>query len=97
MSTFIDYTNDRDGILTQLLAVAAVTTAFPVTTLSGGASKRFTTALQVLSTTPANAQVKDENGDVLCVSFVSANPYAIMLTQRGKQRREMEIAASPGL
>lgn len=98
MSTFIDNTNVADVLATQMLAVAAVLTAFPATTLSGAAAKRFTTALLGFQTTPANGHIKDELGDVLAVCFVAQNPYGpYLLTNKGKARLSMEQAASQGL
>lgn len=93
----IGFPSEQDQEVTQFLSVAAVLTAFPTTTLSGAAANRFKTALGVLAVTPANANIRDEEGDVLCISFLSAAAGKfIYLTQKGKRRVELEAGASQG-
>ena len=90
MATSIASTEIRDTVLTQLLAVAAVLTAFPAVTLSGASAQRFKTAWQAKITTPANAQIIDEQGDLLLVAFLTASPYYLVYTQKGLARKERE-------
>lgn len=85
-----------DTAITQILTVAAVLTAFPATTLAGAAINRFKTQLALLAVTPANAHIKDENGDVLVLSFLAASPNQYVFTQKGLQRLELEISRSLG-
>lgn len=85
-----------DTFIAQILAVAAVLTAFPVTTLSGAAANRFKTALAVLTATPANRQIVDENGDILVCSFATSSPNQFVFTQKGIQRLELEVSRSQG-
>lgn len=92
MSTSIVNASRVDSVLTELLAVAAVTAAFPVTTLSGLSAGRYKTALATLRATPANAQVKDEQGDVLSLHFVSAAGNCNFTTQKGLKRIENELS-----
>lgn len=96
MSTPIASTEPRDIILTQLLAVAAVTTAFPVTTLAGTTANRFLTQHNLIVATPANKQIVDEQGDVLAVYFLTASPLFYAFTQKGKARIELELSRSAG-
>lgn len=85
-----------DTVITQILTVAAVLTAFPLTTLSGALPNRFKTALNLVNVTPANSHIKDENGDVLCLNFLTAAPNIRYFTQRGLKRLELETSASQG-
>ena len=92
MSTSIVNASRVDSVLTELLTVGAVTTAFPVTTLSGGVAGRYKTVLATLRTTPANAQVKDEQGDVLSLHFLSTAGEKVFTTQKGLRRLEIETS-----
>ncbi len=98
MSTPIAQTDGpvTSAALTQLLAVAAVLAAFPAVTLSGGAQDRLKTAITAKTTTPANAQIIDEQGDLLAMTFVTANPFLIVYTVKGLQRVELEKSRSAG-
>lgn len=82
--------------LTQLLTVAAVAAAFAAVTLSGAAQDRLKTAIAAKTTTPANSQVIDEQGDLLALTFAVASPYLIVFTEKGAQRAELEKSRSPG-
>lgn len=97
MSTYIALAEVRDQALTQLLAVAAVTAAFPVTALvySASVTNRFLTQHKLLLITPANVQILDEQGDLLAVYFVAPSPYPYVFTQKGKRRAELEQGAAP--
>lgn len=87
-----------DAVLTELLTVAAVAAAFPATTLSPvGGVQRMTTQHKLLQVTPANVQLKDENGDVLAVYFASQAGTRCLFTQKGKIRFEAEAALAVGL
>jgi hypothetical protein len=94
MATIISNVDDR--ALTQLVAVAAVLTAFPLTTLSGTSADRFKTALATRAATPANTQIQDEQGDLLAVTFLTQNPYGVVYTAKGLARLELEAARSQG-
>ncbi len=96
MGTPIASAEVRDQVLTQLGAVAAVLAAFPATTLSGTSANRFKTQHDLLVLTPANRQIFDEQGDLLEVFFLTANPYPYVRTQKGLRRVELESAASLG-
>jgi len=97
MATPIITDNNRDAVLTQLLSVAAVLVAFPAVTLSGGAKNRLATAVAAKVTTPANAQIIDESGDLLAVTFLTANPFTVLYTTKGLARKEAEAARGSGL
>lgn len=85
-----------DTVITQFLSVAAVLVAFPSTTLTGAAINRFLTQLAVLTTTPANRHILDEQGDVLVLSFLAAAPRQFYFTQKGMARLELERSRSQG-
>ena len=87
----------RDSVLTQMLAVAAVLAAFPAVTLSGVAANRLQTAITAKTATPANSQIISESGDLLAVTFLTANPSLIVYTSKGKDRKEAEAARGTGL
>jgi hypothetical protein len=85
----------RDQALTQIMSVAAVLAAFPAVTLTiGGGTKRFTAALLTKQTTPANAQIIDENGDLLAITFLTQSPLPNVFTQKGLARKEAELLVS---
>lgn len=86
-----------DAVLTELLTVAAVTAAFPITALTGAAVQRMTIQHKLLQVTPANVQLKDENGDLLAVYFASQAGTRCLFTQKGKIRFEAEAALAVGL
>lgn len=92
MSTPILTPEVRDTAMTQVLGTSTVPAVFPVVTLSGGSPQRFKTAVTTKATTPANAQIVDENGDLLCVCFALQNPLQFMFTQKGLARREAELS-----
>lgn len=96
MSTAVASSEPRDLALTQWGLVAAVTAAFPITQLSGTLAKRYRTQHALKLVTPANAQITDEQGDLLGVYFLTASPFAYVLTQKGKARLEAEDAATGG-
>jgi hypothetical protein len=83
----------------HMLSVAAVLTAFPKTTLSGGSANRLKTAMQVFTVTPANGHIVDEQGDLLVVSFLTVTAgtnQKFYFTQKGKHRRELESHRDAG-
>ena len=86
-----------DAVLTELLTIAAVAVAFPATTLSGVGVQRMTVQHKLLQVTPANVQLKDENGDVLAVYFLAQTGTRCLFTQKGKIRFEAEAALAVGL
>ena len=92
MSTSIVNSFRHDSVITEILAVAAVLVAFPATTLSGTSAGRYKAALATLYATPANAQVKDEQGDLLSVHFVSTTGNVNYTTQKGRKRLENETS-----
>lgn len=96
MSTSIVNGAVTDSVLTELLAVLAVATAFPVTTLAGAALGRMTIQHKLLMVTPANVQLKDEQGDVLALYFLSQTGNRCYFTQKGKARFELEAAQTAG-
>jgi hypothetical protein len=96
MATPIPSAEIRDQALTQIMAVAAVLAAFPVTALSGVLTNRFKTAHDLLVVTPANRQITDEQGDLLEIFFLTAAPYAYVRTQKGQARVELEAGRSQG-
>lgn len=99
MATYLQIATDvpvTSALLQQLLTVAAVLAAFPAVTLSGAAQDRLKTAIAAKTTTPANAQIIDEQGDLLAVTFAVANPYLIVYTVKGLARVELEKSRSAG-
>ena len=87
-----------DAVLTELLTIAAVAAAVPTTTLSPvGGTQRMTAQHKLLQVTPALAQLKDENGDVLAVYFLAQTGTRCFFTQKGKIRFEAEAALAVGL
>jgi len=96
MPTSIASNEVRDIALTQLMAVAAVLAAFPATTLvTSGSNQRYRTALATLQATPANAQIVDEQGDLLSVHFLTANPNFSYRTTKGQKRFDQELNQAP--
>ena len=92
MSTSIVNASRVDSVFTELLAVAAVTAAFPITTLSGSTPGRYKAALAALRATPASAQIQDEQGDVLSLHFLSQTGNSSHTLQKGKRRIETELS-----
>ncbi len=97
MATVKSDTSDQDRVVTQFLANSAVLTEFPAIQLSGSGVARFKVARALLTATPADNHILDEEGDVLCVSFVTSNPYQFVYTKKGLRRLELETSVAPGL
>lgn len=80
--------NPDDDALSRVLAVA--TASFPLTTLSTG-TQRMRAA--ILAAGATNTCIRDENADVVAVTFVTG---PVFLTSLGKARLELEAVLSPG-
>jgi len=84
-------TIDQDSALAQVVTLAVAT--FAVVTLTGAAARRMATS--IAANLGTNKQIKDEAGVLLAVTTASG-ALAVIMTEAGLQRNELERSGAPG-